>query len=304
MEERKLDARESMELISRMIQNTRNRLENHAGRPFLVWGYTTVGIALLGQLAQDVAHRRVSATTAEAQRAQALAAGLADASYWKGHALLEGIVEQRSGGRSAALAQALRERREALARRDLILERRAEGIRKKAPVAEIDAMHAKAQALLAQAQEITARIQRDWPRQAALEAPRGIDVAELQARLGSTGAALVDFVEGESHLRAYVVRPQHLAFVDLGARQAVQDAARIYRAVLRDPKRRPAEIVQAGRRLYDLVFAPILRALDPAVRDLILVPSSDLAGVPFEALVLPDAAERYLSTPLFEGIGS
>lgn len=30
MEERKLDARESMELISRMIQNTRNRLENHA----------------------------------------------------------------------------------------------------------------------------------------------------------------------------------------------------------------------------------------------------------------------------------
>ena len=40
MEERKLDTRESMELISRMIQNTRNRLENHAGRPFLVWGYT------------------------------------------------------------------------------------------------------------------------------------------------------------------------------------------------------------------------------------------------------------------------
>lgn len=50
MEERKLDARESMELISRMIQNTRNRLENHAGRPFLVWGYTTVGIALLNYL--------------------------------------------------------------------------------------------------------------------------------------------------------------------------------------------------------------------------------------------------------------
>ena len=54
MEERKLDARESMELISRMIQNTRNRLENHAGRPFLVWGYTTVGIALH----RDRPHRR------------------------------------------------------------------------------------------------------------------------------------------------------------------------------------------------------------------------------------------------------
>mgnify|MGYP001534804673 FL=1 len=44
MEERKLDARESMELISRMIQNTRNRLENHAGRPFLVWGLSLIHI--------------------------------------------------------------------------------------------------------------------------------------------------------------------------------------------------------------------------------------------------------------------
>ena len=56
MEERKLDARESMELISRMIQNTRNRLENHAGRPFLVWGYTTVGIALLGLILDLIFH--------------------------------------------------------------------------------------------------------------------------------------------------------------------------------------------------------------------------------------------------------
>lgn len=47
MEEKRLDAQQSMELISRMIQNTRVRLERNAGRPFLIWGYTTVGIALL-----------------------------------------------------------------------------------------------------------------------------------------------------------------------------------------------------------------------------------------------------------------
>lgn len=47
MEEKQLDARESIELISRMIQNTRTRLERNAGRPFLIWGYTTVGISLL-----------------------------------------------------------------------------------------------------------------------------------------------------------------------------------------------------------------------------------------------------------------
>lgn len=47
MEEKQLDARESIELITRMIRNTRQRLERNAGRPFLVWGYTTVAISLL-----------------------------------------------------------------------------------------------------------------------------------------------------------------------------------------------------------------------------------------------------------------
>ena len=47
MEEKKLDAQESIEIITRMIRNTRQRLEHHSGRPFLIWGYTTVGISLL-----------------------------------------------------------------------------------------------------------------------------------------------------------------------------------------------------------------------------------------------------------------
>ena len=47
MEEKRLDAAESLELIGRMIRNTRQRLERHSGRPFLIWGYTTVGISLL-----------------------------------------------------------------------------------------------------------------------------------------------------------------------------------------------------------------------------------------------------------------
>lgn len=47
MEKQKLDAQESIELITRMIRNTRQRLERHSGRPFLVWGYTTIAISLL-----------------------------------------------------------------------------------------------------------------------------------------------------------------------------------------------------------------------------------------------------------------
>lgn len=41
MEERKLNEKESLELIAQMIQNTKNRLETNCGMPFLFWGYTT-----------------------------------------------------------------------------------------------------------------------------------------------------------------------------------------------------------------------------------------------------------------------
>ena len=47
MDEKQLDAQQSLELITRMIRSTRQRLERHSGRPFLIWGYTTVAVSLL-----------------------------------------------------------------------------------------------------------------------------------------------------------------------------------------------------------------------------------------------------------------
>lgn len=47
MEEKKLEAAESLRLIGAMIEQTRNRLERNAGRPLLVWGYATVATTLL-----------------------------------------------------------------------------------------------------------------------------------------------------------------------------------------------------------------------------------------------------------------
>lgn len=47
MEDRELEARESFDLINRMIANTRNRMVRNAGRPFLIWGYATVAFTLL-----------------------------------------------------------------------------------------------------------------------------------------------------------------------------------------------------------------------------------------------------------------
>lgn len=46
MEEKKLNEQESLALITSMINDTRERLAKNSGRPFLIWGYTTVFISL------------------------------------------------------------------------------------------------------------------------------------------------------------------------------------------------------------------------------------------------------------------
>ncbi|MDR0976727.1 MAG: hypothetical protein LBL78_03090 [Prevotellaceae bacterium] len=46
MEEKQLNEQESLELITRMIQNTRSKVTRGAGNPLLIWGYSTVIIGL------------------------------------------------------------------------------------------------------------------------------------------------------------------------------------------------------------------------------------------------------------------
>lgn len=47
MEDRKINEKESLELIAQMIRNTQNKLEQNSGRPFLLFGYCSVAFALL-----------------------------------------------------------------------------------------------------------------------------------------------------------------------------------------------------------------------------------------------------------------
>ena len=47
MEERKLNEKESLELITQMITKTRNRMQTSNGNVYLLWGYTSVAIAIL-----------------------------------------------------------------------------------------------------------------------------------------------------------------------------------------------------------------------------------------------------------------
>lgn len=47
MEDKKLTEKESLELITQMIQNTREKLTKNSGIPFLVFGYATVIVAIV-----------------------------------------------------------------------------------------------------------------------------------------------------------------------------------------------------------------------------------------------------------------
>ena len=47
MEEKPLNEKESLELITRMIKNTHQKLEEGNGIPFLVWGYTSIIVSIL-----------------------------------------------------------------------------------------------------------------------------------------------------------------------------------------------------------------------------------------------------------------
>lgn len=56
MDEKSLSQNESLELIARMIRNTNDRLEAGAGRPFLIWGYTSLIVTLAVWVALALTH--------------------------------------------------------------------------------------------------------------------------------------------------------------------------------------------------------------------------------------------------------
>lgn len=47
MEDRKLNEKESLDLIARMIRNTQSKMEQNSGRTFLTWGYLSLVVALI-----------------------------------------------------------------------------------------------------------------------------------------------------------------------------------------------------------------------------------------------------------------
>ncbi|MEW6266094.1 MAG: CHAT domain-containing tetratricopeptide repeat protein [Thermodesulfobacteriota bacterium] len=94
-----------------------------------------------------------------------------------------------------------------------------------------------------------------------------------------------------AHYLAFVLPagdPDRLKFHDLGSAEAIDRAVADFRSAINDlSDKQGARAIEAARRTYDLVFAP-LRSDLAAVNKVLLSPDGGLNLIPFEVLTGPD----------------
>jgi len=244
--------------------------------------------AHLGEIEQDVADhgvRRGDRDSAEAARA--VEGGFAAAARWKSWGLLRGIAEHRDA-RSAEVNRLRRQRREALAEGMGILQLLAVEGEKGGSAESRRALREEAESLLGRARELDREIQRISPRDAALDLPARVDVRAVREALPGPRDGLVEYAAGESRLYGYRLTSDRLEFFDLGERREIEVEVQRFLETIADPGRglgTVAEVVDAGRQVFERLLAPILAGAGEGIERLVVVPSALLAAVPFEALV-------------------
>lgn len=129
---------------------------------------------------------------------------------------------------------------------------------------------------------------RAWPEVVANR--QGL-AGELPALLGDR--TLVEYAFGEHRLFAFVSFGPSLRLVDLGPRAEIEEGVRTFLEGLTDESSLagPAQIARTGGELYERLLAP----LELSVSRVVLVPSGELARLPFEALVVsaPEEPRRF-----------
>ena len=110
--------------------------------------------------------------------------------------------------------------------------------------------------------------------------------APLTGALGPE-RALVEYVRGSDDLYAYVLVDEGFDIVELGPADDLDEAVTTFVGGMSDlSDLAPAEdIARQGRALFDRLMAPLIPKLGEA-RTLVLVPTPELARIPFEALVM------------------
>ncbi len=210
------------------------------------------------------------------------------------HACLEGLIElgrsaeafhvlERGRARSFLALLAERDLRLSGLPPDLAAERRRvnaeyDGIQSQlAPLsagrddAEIERLTGELRDLRARQEEIVARIRRESPRSAALEAPEPLALAGGRAAL-DPGTVLLEYAVGEEKTWLFVVQPADASGpglsvfqIQAGAKK-LRDEVESFRLLLKNPGSDLAEIGTQARRLYELLVRPAESQLAAAQR--------------------------------------
>jgi CHAT domain-containing protein len=137
-----------------------------------------------------------------------------------------------------------------------------------------------------------------WKARALLE---GMPAAKVpRDRMGvlrnalGTDRVLIEYARGAEDLYAYVLDAEGLTRLDLGPATDLDAQVDAYLAgMTQHLALAPAdEIAERGGALHELMLAPVLATLDEQVDGLVIVPTPELARLPFEALVMAADTSR------------
>jgi CHAT domain-containing protein len=224
-------------------------------------------------------------------------AGFENAGAWKARSLVDSLIRRRSSGppqeseplraARATLAQT-RERLGVLAR-----------LRAEDPLLQEE--YRKVTRARQNVEELERTAEGGVAGDRTALASRGVSPGIARTALHDDRTALIEFAAGVRNLYAYVLTRDHLELLNLGARRPIEEDARCFLSLLatnRLPKGAPARfsadvggLVAVGRSLYASLLAKALATAGPKVDHLIVVPTTELADMPFEALIGPISSD-------------
>ncbi len=244
-----------------------------------------------GTIAQDFAALQVEeAGTDPDARERARRFGFESAGLWKGQALLKSILQGRGGNRTAE-SQALRVELRHLKRQRELLQSEINGLRaSSSDLDSLENLRTELSDLDARMEAVAARMSGPGPIGLAMDT---FSVESARLALCNERRALIEYAEGRERLFAYLLTDESFEMVGLSRLADVRRETREFlQYVCGSEARSSATAVQAsGHALFRQVLEPVLRELKGSIEELLIVPSTHLADLPFEAMVMTSEGE-------------
>jgi CHAT domain-containing protein/tetratricopeptide (TPR) repeat protein len=217
--------------------------------------------------------------------------GFATAGAWKSISLVESMIRRRRAGPREENAELQRARTSYVEARQ-----RLETLcRLGAAPAEVDAAHLATVQGRRRVEELEQQERTEIGRRFPDLLPRGLRPQAVRAVLPEEGTALIEYVAGTERLHAYVLTRDRFERIELGRRQEIESASRRLVSLIATNHSAPGDaadelgsvagLVKLATDLYASLLTQPLAVAGPSIRNLVIVPSSEVAGLPFEALI-------------------